>query len=367
MVLGGKVAQEYRELLNNLFLRYLGGDRDMIAEIEANAACEDPLYVSARQALANAPLVDGAGQIPVASGVHVVPDEIVALGKRNLDAYSQLLGTTIISTKVCNDEIERSSKLVEGFKAGTRDQDFENSLVRFTNVVKTAKAGEEALSLVKGMTQDQDFENSLVRFTNVFKAAEAGKEAFMLAKEVCASPGLDKIVRIQELRKEEMVHQKELFQMNSVERAREFAEIEMNKARTLMEIKLNGEKMLVEIRQGAATATTPPAAPAAAPSTAPESVESGPEPPAPGPSSCPPPPEATSSCPHPPPPTFKDGVKVLFGWLPDDRFLSAVRYVKAKGFPTYGQYTTQTAKEVYAALKEWGRCNPTVEPFVQPR
>ena len=50
--LRGKVAQQYRSMLNEIFLRYTAGDRSMIQEIEQNAISEEPLNVLARETLA---------------------------------------------------------------------------------------------------------------------------------------------------------------------------------------------------------------------------------------------------------------------------------------------------------------------------
>ena len=55
-VLDGKVATEYRRILNDLFLRYMAGDLSMISELEDNAASDAPANVLARDALAREPV-----------------------------------------------------------------------------------------------------------------------------------------------------------------------------------------------------------------------------------------------------------------------------------------------------------------------
>lgn len=64
-ILGSKVSEDYRTLLNETLLRYVAGDRSMIIEIEENAASEAPINVLARDALAREPLIADAQQQPL--------------------------------------------------------------------------------------------------------------------------------------------------------------------------------------------------------------------------------------------------------------------------------------------------------------
>ena len=63
-ILGGKVSEEYRALLNDTFLRYIAGDRTMITEIEDNASSNAPMQVLARDALSRAAAVEGPAAAP---------------------------------------------------------------------------------------------------------------------------------------------------------------------------------------------------------------------------------------------------------------------------------------------------------------
>ena len=67
MILGGKVATEYREIVESVFTRYTAGDTSLIEEVRANAVSDAPEIVMARQALEHEP---------------VEPVEPVMLGKR---------------------------------------------------------------------------------------------------------------------------------------------------------------------------------------------------------------------------------------------------------------------------------------------
>jgi len=46
MILGGKVAAEYREIVESVFTRYTAGDTSLIEEVRANAASDAPENVS---------------------------------------------------------------------------------------------------------------------------------------------------------------------------------------------------------------------------------------------------------------------------------------------------------------------------------
>ena len=61
MMLGGKVAAEFRAIIEGVFSRYVAGDRSMLQEIQANAASDAPIHQAYRQALAQEPVVDAAG------------------------------------------------------------------------------------------------------------------------------------------------------------------------------------------------------------------------------------------------------------------------------------------------------------------
>ena len=56
MVLGGKVAAEYRAIAEGIFTRYIGGDPSLFAEIRANAASDAPVHQAFRAALEQEPV-----------------------------------------------------------------------------------------------------------------------------------------------------------------------------------------------------------------------------------------------------------------------------------------------------------------------
>ena len=59
LILGGKVASQYREIVESIFTRYTAGDTTLIQEVRANAASDAPENVMARQALEQEPVTLG--------------------------------------------------------------------------------------------------------------------------------------------------------------------------------------------------------------------------------------------------------------------------------------------------------------------
>jgi hypothetical protein len=58
MILGGKVAAEFRVLVEGVFTRVMAGDQSLIEVINANAASDAPVQQVYRQALAQEPVID---------------------------------------------------------------------------------------------------------------------------------------------------------------------------------------------------------------------------------------------------------------------------------------------------------------------
>lgn len=56
MILGGKVAAEFREIIEGTFTRVMAGDQSLIEVINANAASQGPVQQAFRQALAQEPV-----------------------------------------------------------------------------------------------------------------------------------------------------------------------------------------------------------------------------------------------------------------------------------------------------------------------
>ena len=62
MILGGNVAAEFRQIVEGVFSRYISGDLSMIQEIQAHAVSDAPIHQAYRQALAQEPVLDAAGE-----------------------------------------------------------------------------------------------------------------------------------------------------------------------------------------------------------------------------------------------------------------------------------------------------------------
>ena len=60
-ILGGKVAEEFRKVVEGVFTRVMAGDTTLIEEIVSNRASNAPIHKAFRQALEEEPVLDGAG------------------------------------------------------------------------------------------------------------------------------------------------------------------------------------------------------------------------------------------------------------------------------------------------------------------
>ena len=56
MILGGKVAAQFRHIVEGVFTRYMAGDHSMLQEIQSNAVSDAPVHQAYRQALAQEPV-----------------------------------------------------------------------------------------------------------------------------------------------------------------------------------------------------------------------------------------------------------------------------------------------------------------------
>jgi hypothetical protein len=65
MILGGRVAADFRQIVLSVFNRYMAGDRSMLQEVEANAASDAPIHQAYRQALAQEPVTNTVSHKPM--------------------------------------------------------------------------------------------------------------------------------------------------------------------------------------------------------------------------------------------------------------------------------------------------------------
>ncbi len=56
MILGGKIAAKYRELIEGTFTRVMAGDQSLIEVINANAVSQAPIHQAYRAALEQEPV-----------------------------------------------------------------------------------------------------------------------------------------------------------------------------------------------------------------------------------------------------------------------------------------------------------------------
>jgi hypothetical protein len=110
MILGGKVAAEFRALVEGVFTRVMAGDQSLIEVINANAASDAPIQQAYRQALAQEPVV-----------VDHASDELRLARKRRMeDLEIERIEVDIEAKKLSNAALARDSELEHLCKVADR-------------------------------------------------------------------------------------------------------------------------------------------------------------------------------------------------------------------------------------------------------
>jgi hypothetical protein len=127
MVLGGKVAAEYRAIAEGIFTRYIGGDPSLFAEIRANAASHAPVHQAFRAALQQEPVtgkrremedLDISERVAKTRILHIDGIRAFAETMAFLDAEWRLDARLVRQTKdllqnaVCNQLHDRDQKVL---------------------------------------------------------------------------------------------------------------------------------------------------------------------------------------------------------------------------------------------------------------
>jgi hypothetical protein len=113
VILGGKVAAEFRTIVLGVFTRYMAGDRSMIEEIHANAVSTAPIHQAYRQALAQEPVVNTAGtkrQLELE-----IEERLLALDERKLALDQGKLALEQGKSRMGVDLQEKSMQNVQTF------------------------------------------------------------------------------------------------------------------------------------------------------------------------------------------------------------------------------------------------------------
>lgn len=127
MVLPGKLAKETRSKFADVIRRYLGGDKSLITEIEANAASDSPIAQLARASL----------DVP-AVGAAMSPDEPGVSKKRERDTLS--LDLVLAERKLRLEEGEfRLKEREKALEHMNRGMDLMDSLKERTNIDERTK------------------------------------------------------------------------------------------------------------------------------------------------------------------------------------------------------------------------------------
>jgi hypothetical protein len=127
MILGGKVAAEYRAIAEGIFTRYIGGDPSLFAEIRANAASHAPVHQAFRAALQQEPVtgkrremedLDISERVAKTRILHIDGIRAFAETMAFLDAEWRLDARLVRQTKdllqnaVCNQLHDRDQKVL---------------------------------------------------------------------------------------------------------------------------------------------------------------------------------------------------------------------------------------------------------------
>ena len=127
MILGGKVAAEYRAIAEGIFTRYIGGDPSLFAEIRANAASHAPVHQAFRAALEQEPVtgkrremedLDISERVAKTRILHIDGIRAFAETMAFLDAEWRLDARLVRQTKdllqnaVCNQLHDRDQKVL---------------------------------------------------------------------------------------------------------------------------------------------------------------------------------------------------------------------------------------------------------------
>jgi hypothetical protein len=113
MILGGRVAAEFRQIVEGVFTRYMAGDRSMIEEICSNAVSDAPIHQAYRQALAQEPVLDVAGtkrQLELE-----MEERLVALDERKLALEQGKLALEQGKSRMPSELQEKSMQNVQTF------------------------------------------------------------------------------------------------------------------------------------------------------------------------------------------------------------------------------------------------------------
>ena len=97
MILGGKVAAEYRAIAEGIFTRYIAGDPSLLPEIRANASSDAPVHQAFRAAMEMEPVtgkrkemedLDISERQSKLADMHVKPQEVSI---KNIQAFAETM------------------------------------------------------------------------------------------------------------------------------------------------------------------------------------------------------------------------------------------------------------------------------------
>ena len=170
MILGGKVAAEFRAIVETTFTRVMAGDTSLIKVIQANAKSNAPIQQAFRNGLANDP---NPGNGPADTSLDEITckrqklEEVVNMSKEftlNLEKSHQLITLNITNYKLMGDaKLEQDKKQME--------QELEFERIKRKDALEYEKALEDARIASEAIKRKEEFE-----YDNRKKAAELAHE-----------------------------------------------------------------------------------------------------------------------------------------------------------------------------------------------
>ena len=169
MVLDSKVAHEYRQILNTLFLRYMAGDHTMISEIEENATSAEAVHILARDALDRSSTAADAL-------------DRAAAPKRSLEqveCYHDTFKSLLMSAEEHMEDSQEKKKFISSTL---------NAMLEDSNRKSLLSHQENLLSYQERFLSNQErFLSNHESLFNMCKTAAPGMDCVRYAKKACES------------------------------------------------------------------------------------------------------------------------------------------------------------------------------------
>lgn len=158
MILGGKVAAEYRELIEGTFTRVMAGDQSLIEVINANAVSQDPIHQVYRAALEQEPVAPVLDELclkrrrereDILFDMEMAERKLAHEEKRRLHGMSLIEDTSVAMRAIC------ALKDMPGVDARTKLQVEDHIKNVLLNKLATNNNSNNQLTITDGTSTNQ--------------------------------------------------------------------------------------------------------------------------------------------------------------------------------------------------------------------